>query len=146
MIKKFFIFSVLLLSSFQCLTASAQVSCVDVLSRAAIILGMAEENGNQVLLLHMSSINRDQQDRLRLSLQKKTTYTIVAVGDESRVQDVDLAVYDENGNSVGKDRDSSNVAVVSITPKWTGEFTFETTGYQMSHRDAFYALIVIRED
>lgn len=36
--------------------------------------------------------------------------------------DLDLFVYDENGNLVASDTDSTDVCVVSWTPRWTGNF------------------------
>lgn len=39
--------------------------------------------------------------------------------------DLDLYVYDENGNLMGKDIDYSDYCVVSWTPRWTGPFTIK---------------------
>ena len=36
--------------------------------------------------------------------------------------DLDLFVYDENGNLVASDTDSTDVCVVTWTPRWTGNF------------------------
>ena len=39
--------------------------------------------------------------------------------------DLDLYVYDENGNLVASDLGSTDQAVVSFTPAWTGSFRIE---------------------
>ena len=56
------------------------------------------------------------------------TYVLAATGD-SRVSDVDIKVYDENWNVIDSDEDSSNVALVSFTPSWTGVFHVRTINY-----------------
>jgi hypothetical protein len=39
--------------------------------------------------------------------------------------DLDLYVYDENGNLVASDLSTSDTAAVSWTPAWTGDFRIE---------------------
>jgi hypothetical protein len=39
--------------------------------------------------------------------------------------DLDLYVYDENGNLVGADRDSTDNCLVIWKPRWTGKFTIK---------------------
>lgn len=39
--------------------------------------------------------------------------------------DLDLYVYDENGNLVDKDIDELDTCVCSWTPKWSGKFTIK---------------------
>ena len=38
--------------------------------------------------------------------------------------DIDLWVYDENGNFIGSSTSYGSYECVSFRPKWTGEFTF----------------------
>ena len=47
--------------------------------------------------------------------------TVIGDGDT----DLDLYVYDENGNLIDKDVDYSDDCVVSFVPKWTGVFTIK---------------------
>lgn len=39
--------------------------------------------------------------------------------------DLDLYIYDENGNLIGSDVDTTDVCLVSWTPRWTGVFRVE---------------------
>lgn len=49
-----------------------------------------------------------------------STAVVTAVGDGDT--DLDLYVYDSNGNLIAKDDDYTDNCVVSWTPKWTGKF------------------------
>jgi hypothetical protein len=68
----------------------------------------------------------NQVDR---TFYRGNTYALVGVGD-SRVSDLDLKVYDENWNLIDSDEDSTAVAVVSFTPRWTGVFHVRTIYYR----------------
>lgn len=58
-------------------------------------------------------------------------YELVFRGDEITVievqgdgdTDLDLFVYDEDGNLIASDTDTTDRCAVSITPRWTGKFT-----------------------
>ena len=60
-------------------------------------------------------------DRYEIAFRGGEVARIVVDGD--RTTDLDLYVYDENGNLVAKDDDTTDYCVVSFTPRWTGKFT-----------------------
>ncbi len=47
------------------------------------------------------------------------------VVDGDRDTDLDLFVYDENGNLITADTDSTDICIVNWTPRWTGNFRVE---------------------
>jgi len=51
--------------------------------------------------------------------------------------DLDLYVYDENGNLIASDTDASDYCIASWTPKWTGRFTIKIVnlGYVWNEYD-----------
>ncbi len=55
-------------------------------------------------------------------------YTEVCVQGDGR-SDIDLWVYDENGNLIDASTGSGAFECVSFTPVWTGEFTFVVENY-----------------
>lgn len=69
----------------------------------------------------------------RLGRNMKATYDLVlrdgeetliaVVGDHA--SDLDCFLYDENGNMVEKDDDSTDVCHIAITPRWAGHFKLE---------------------
>jgi len=58
------------------------------------------------------------------------TYTVtLRAGETTRIQvsgdgdtDLDLFVYDQNGNLIASDTDYTDDCVVTVTPRWTGVF------------------------
>jgi hypothetical protein len=63
------------------------------------------------------------------TLQRNVRYIIFAAGDD-HAQDVDIYLYDENGNLIDRDRQPDNSPVVEVTPRWTGPFTVRIKMYQ----------------
>jgi len=72
----------------------------------------------------------DQEIYRVRSLSGGQRYKIALTGPWSA--DFDLAVYDENGNLVAKDTDSSSDGTVYITPRWTGPFYIKVVSYRGS--------------
>jgi len=59
-------------------------------------------------------------DSYDVSLNAGSNTRITVRGDGDT--DLDLFVYDENGNLVGSDTDSTDFCIVDVNPKWTGQF------------------------
>ena len=73
------------------------------------------------------------------TLYAGNTYALAASGCED-AYDVDLAVYDENGNFIASDSDNSSLAVVRITPRWTGTYYLKVTMFNSTYNGAHYVL------
>ncbi|MDO4571552.1 MAG: hypothetical protein Q4D38_14300 [Planctomycetia bacterium] len=125
---------------------AAQVSCANVLANSIAVVSVLEDQGGQILNMNVATVDRGGTSSYTCTLQSGSTYVICAVGDDDRVQDLDLYVFDENGGKVAQDDDTTNIAVVNVTPRWTGTFRCEVRGYSMSRSDAFYCVIVARGD
>lgn len=54
-------------------------------------------------------------------LYKGTAYLIAAIGCDDAT-DVDIALFDENGNLVSKDVSMNSWGVITITPQWSGKY------------------------
>lgn len=88
----------------------------------------------------MGFLEERQKEVSRTTLYEGNTYALIAGGcDEAR--DVDLEVYDENWNLVGKDSDSSDLALVKVTPRWTGTFYTVVRMYDSTPGGAHYVLV-----
>lgn len=144
--KKFWIIFGLALVFFSLTDARAQVSAKNVLERAGAVVEKLEEQDAQVLFIQVDNISKEQIATQSYALEPGSTYAIVAVGDQDRIQDIDLAVADSDGDIVGKDNDESNLAIVKIKPRVKETFKIAVKGYKMTRSDGFYAIIICRLD
>lgn len=58
---------------------------------------------------------------ITMQLDEGSSYAITAVCDEDCV-DIDLFLYDDNGNQIDKDTQRDDLPVVTVSPKWTATF------------------------
>ncbi len=70
-----------------------------------------------------------QSRRYTLTLRAGQDYRVIAVCD-SRCGDIDLRLYDVNGNQIAQDTLSDNVPTLAIHPTATGPHTIEIDMYQ----------------
>ena len=124
------------------------VSTAEVFKRLLLTAGNLESMGSQILFAQVDNISKGSVDTQTYTLKTGSSYSIVVIGDDERVQDIDLTVLDENSNVIGKDNDSENVAIVQVSPRWTGLFKIRVSAYKMKsfYSDAFYSIIIARND
>lgn len=72
-------------------------------------------------LRHTDRVLAGHTDVYNITFRGGETAIIVVSGDGDT--DLDLYVYDENGNFIASDTDRTDDCVVSFTPRWTGTFT-----------------------
>jgi hypothetical protein len=65
-----------------------------------------------------------------VSFKKEQTYHFFGIGSEN--VDLDMWLYDENGNLIDSDTGPDNIPVVQVTPRWNGKFFIKV----VSARDA----------
>jgi hypothetical protein len=65
--------------------------------------------------------------------------TAIVAAKAGNGEDIDLLIYDENGNEVERDRSTDDVPVCIWTPKWTGEFTIKVDN--QARNDVTYVLM-----
>jgi hypothetical protein len=65
------------------------------------------------------SVGSRSVDRYTITFRAGERGRVWAVGDG----DIDIEVYDENGNLIARDNDDDAEPEVAFTPRWTGPFT-----------------------
>ena len=80
-------------------------------------------------------LRRGESIRFETTLIEGYSHMIVAAGCDD-AYDVDVRVFDQNGNLIDRDNDSSNIAVADVTPKWTGTFYIVVTLYNSKYNGA----------
>ena len=109
---------------------------------ALVLFGL----GNYTLT-HEPYINHLNQGYYRmttLTLQEGRRYTIIGVCDED-CGDLDLILYDGNGNTIDVDESSTDYPIVEVMPRWTGNFYVRADMYQCSVAPCYYGVGVFAE-
>lgn len=130
----------------QASDATAQVSAVNVLKRAAAAIEKVEADGAQVLFVQIDNLKKGQTSTQTYTLAPGHKYAAIAIGDDERIQDLDLIVLDDDDDEAGRDSDDKNVAVVQLKPRASTTYKFAVKGYKMNRDDGFFALILCRLD
>lgn len=84
-------------------------------------------------------LRRGQSTTIKTTLHSGNEYYLVAGGCED-AYDVDIAVFDENGNLIAQDEDEESVAVARVVPKWTGTFFVKVTMYNSTANGAHFVM------
>ncbi|MEW5724831.1 MAG: hypothetical protein AB1896_17090 [Thermodesulfobacteriota bacterium] len=74
------------------------------------------------------------------TLQAGVSYVFVAGGCQD-AYDVDVGLFDENGNLIDVDEDNSTLAVAEVTPKWTGPFYIKIVMHDSTRNGAHWVLL-----
>jgi hypothetical protein len=139
----------LLLSLFFITTwtaAQAQVSVMPVVERCSTVIAELEKQDAQILLFQIDHVSKGGTSSQTYTLRGGNDYFIIAIGDEERIADVDLCVYDSDGDKVKCDADDKNIAIVDFTSKIEQKYKFVVSAYKMNedYTDGFFGLIVAR--
>jgi hypothetical protein len=98
---------------------------------AASPLGGAKSAVHQVLA--------HDTDHFNVTFRADEEATVMISGDNDT--DLDFYIYDENGNLITSDTDSTDDCVLTFTPKWTGEFRIEVKNLGSVYNE--YSIVVL---
>jgi hypothetical protein len=76
-------------------------------------------------IYHTDRVLPFRADSYTLTFRGGEVARVAVVGDGDT--DLDLYVYDENGNLIGSDTDATDRCLVQFTPRWTGQFRIRIT-------------------
>ena len=76
-----------------------------------------------------------------VTFNRGNRYVILACGD-GRAVDLDIYLYDEDGNLIDRDQQTDNRPIVSVTPRWTGPFRVRVKMYE-ARGAAHYAVAIL---
>jgi hypothetical protein len=109
------------------------VARISRISRIALVLAVLLVPGAAVAgriggpQRHLDSVNARSNDWYRIPFHGNEQATIVISGDGST--DLDCWVYDENGNQVDSDTDSTDKCWLTWTPAWSGVFKVKISNF-----------------
>lgn len=79
------------------------------------------------------------RDDINLNLRNGTTYAIVGVCDND-CRDIDLALYDDNGNLIASDTEQDSTPIVNVTPRWNARFRLRVSMPRCSSAPCAYGV------
>ena len=105
----------------------------DIVQRQVLQIGLllASEGYELTHDIRYSSLSEGKSNNYYFTLDRGTTYKIYAVCDGD-CGDIDLCLFDENGNEIDCDESEDDMPLVSATPKWTGRFRLWVKMYECS--------------
>jgi len=108
------------------------------LMQAAIGLGI---NGSYQLTHTplVDELRRNQSETLNINLRSGISYAFVGVCDED-CRDIDLQVYDENGNLMDSDTGADDYPMVRVSPRWNGRFRVKVTMANCQTSTCYYGV------
>lgn len=86
-------------------------------------------------------LRENQYQWITIKLRGGTNYLLTGLCDQD-CQDLDLAIYDENGNLVKRDTQIDATPVVSVTPQWTGNFRIRVSMAKTTAAYSYYGVAV----
>lgn len=107
------------------------------LMQAAISLGIGSYQLTHNPLV--DDLRNNQSETLNINLRSGTSYAFVGVCDED-CRDIDLQVYDENGNLVDSDTDTDDYPMVRVNPRWSGRFRVKVTMANCTASTCYYGV------
>lgn len=88
-------------------------------ARAAGVLDLAPTHDP-----YINTLRNSHSGWININLHSGVAYNLVSVCDEY-CRDVDLKLYDENYNLIDYDTRSNDVPIISVVPRWSGQFYLE---------------------
>lgn len=111
------------------------VECTAAMTAAALREGYRLRNSDTSRLEEGDVMNYD------VTFSRGNHYLILACGD-SRAVDLDIYLYDEDGNLIDRDQQTDNRPIVTVVPRWTGPFRVRVKMYE-ARGAAHYVMAIL---
>ena len=118
-------------------TAKAQVYVDLVWEQLKAVQQVAAEGGYGTQNYIIGSLREDQSDAWTITLYGGYDYMILAACDGD-CQDLDIRLYDEDGNEIDQDESTDNVPTIEGRVDTTGRFTIEVDMFECSEDYCYF--------
>jgi len=85
------------------------------------------------------SLKDDESENLTITLLPGTSYAFMGVCDED-CHDIDLRLFDANGNEVDSDVRDDDWPIVTVTPRFKGEYRVRVVMASCSNDPCYYGI------
>lgn len=127
--------------------AAAHGQCNDAVKQQLIRMGalLILEGYSVTHELRCDQLRDDYSDTYNFYLRNDKKYTIIGACDND-CRDLDLCLYDENGNEIDCDGKVDDKPVVSASPLWSGSFTLKVKMYDCRANPCAFGIMVFGKD
>jgi hypothetical protein len=109
----------------------------DQLEAAAMVVGL---DGYEMMYdPYVDRTGEGMSDTLTFTLYEGVSYTIIGVCDED-CTDLDLELFDGNGNSIDSDYATDDIPIVEVTPAWDSKFSLQINMATCSNEPCYYGV------
>jgi len=96
------------------------------------VLALLKDKGYSISTEQVADLKQGETAYHFKTFYKNLDYVIVAMSDDDDVSDVDVYLYEEDGDEYTKDTDTKNVAVVKMSPLVTRDMKVVIKNYASS--------------
>jgi hypothetical protein len=110
--------------------------------RNQLVQAARSAGGGGLRLTHdpfIGDLGRGGEDDITLNLRRGVNYVIVGVCDDD-CRDIDLGLYDDNGNLVSSDIQRDDFPVIKVRPRWNARFTIRVIMANCSNAPCRYGI------
>ena len=93
------------------------------------VLSLLKDKGYTISTEQVADLKQGETAYHFKTFYNNLDYVIVAMSDDDDVSDVDIYLYEDNGDEYTKDTDTKNVAVVKMSPLVTREMKIVIKNY-----------------
>jgi hypothetical protein len=88
---------------------------------------------------YIGALDNNTYTDVAYTLHKGVSYALIGVCDED-CSDLDLKLYDENGNLIDADTDPDATPTIRVTPRWTGKFYVRVVMSECDENPCWYGV------
>lgn len=100
---------------------------------------LEERDYEQTHNYKIDRLNSRGTDSFTVTLRRGLQYAVISVCDQD-CSDIDVTVYDENENEVGRDTQADDKPIVAVTPRRTGQFRIKIRMYRCNRNPCYYGI------
>jgi hypothetical protein len=102
------------------------------------------ERGLMLDAYEVDGLGDSESQSFYFEFEAGTSYTVTAVCDTD-CSDIDICLWDENDNEIECDEEVDDAPVVTVTPKWTGQFKLEVDMFDCTTEPCYFAVGVFKD-
>lgn len=149
-IRLFFVLNILILLSINLMAQSSEVTMMPILNQTADKILEIEEDYNTIVRMEFDIVFKGSAKSTFRDLYSTRTYYFQAFGDNNRIEDVDIVVYQKEGDEwieIAKDNSENSEATLQFKPSKNANYKINITAYKFKdgYTAGHYGLVIYHD-